>query len=93
MEEMVRLLLASAGLAGWEETRMVENLGRKMKAERVGAERDHLSRVEAEKAAGVERKKLARRDEQSKRAKEVRKSQAEAARVLSEQCAAAKVAL
>ena len=59
---MVCLLVASAGLAEWEETRRVENLRRKMKLEREVAERDHASRVAAERAAGEERRKLTKRD-------------------------------
>ena len=92
MEDMVRLFIASAGLAGWEETQRVENLGRKMKLEREAAERDHVRKVAAERAAGEERKRLTKRDEQAKRAEEVRESQEMSARLLSEQRAAAGVA-
>ena len=52
LEDLVRLLVASAGLAGWEETRRVENLRRKREVEREVAGRDHARRVAAEKAAG-----------------------------------------
>ena len=63
MQVLVRLLVASAGLAGWEETRRVENLGRKMELQRGVAERDHGRRVAAEKAAGEEKKRVARQEE------------------------------
>ena len=62
-------------LAGWEETRRVENLRRKRRVEREEAERDHTRRVAAERAAGEERKRLAKREGQAKRAEEVRNSQ------------------
>ena len=89
LEEMVRLLVANAGLAEWEETRRVENLRRKKLLEREVAERDHTKRVAAERAAGEERKKIARHDELARKAEEIRKSQEESARLLSEQKAAA----
>ena len=71
----------------------MENLSRKMELERGVAERDHTGRVAAERAAGEEKRRLAKRDEQAKRAKEVRKSQKETARIRCEQIAAAKAAL
>ena len=40
----------------------MENLGRKMKLKKEVAERDHAKRVAAERAAGEERKRLAKRD-------------------------------
>ena len=55
LEDLVRLLIADAGLAGWEETRRVGNLKRKMKVEREVAERDHARKLAAERAAGEER--------------------------------------
>ena len=93
LEDLVRLLVASAGLAGWEETWRVENLRRKRKVQREEGKRDHARRVAAERAAGEERKRLAKREEQAKRAEEVRKSQEESAHLLSEQGAAAEAAL
>ena len=75
LEDMVRLLVASAGLAGWEETRSVENLKRRRGVEREVAERDHVRRVAAEKAAGEEKKKIVRREGLAEKAEEVRKSQ------------------
>ena len=41
LKDLVRLHVAGAGLARWEETRRVENLRRKMELERGVAERDH----------------------------------------------------
>ena len=93
LEELVRLLVADAGLAGWEETRRVENLRRKKRLEREVAERDHARRVAAEKAAGEERKRLARRGELERKAEEVQKSQEQGARLLEDQRAAAGAAL
>ena len=48
------------------------------------AERDYSKRVAAERAAGEEKKRLARRDEHAEKAEDFRKSQTEAARVLME---------
>ena len=90
---MICLLVASAGLAGWEETWRVENLRRKMSLEREVAERNHGRKVAAERAAGEERKRLAKRDAQERRAEEVRRSQEEEARIHNEQKAAAEAAL
>ena len=85
LEDLVRLLIADAGLAGWEETRRVGNLKRKIGLEREVAERDHARRVAAERAAGEERKRLARRDKLARKAEEVRKGQEESERVRREQ--------
>ena len=93
LEDMVGLLVASAGLAGWEETRRMENLKRKKRLEREVAERNHVRRVAAEKAVGEEKKRLARRDGQARRAEELQKSQEESARLLQEQRVAADAAL
>ena len=62
LKDLVRLLFANAGLAGWEETRRVDNLRRKMGLEREVDERDHLRKVAAERAAGEEKKKLEKRE-------------------------------
>ena len=62
LEELVRLLVAGAGLAGWEETRRVANLRSKIRVEREKVERHHLRKMAAEKVAGEERKKLAKRE-------------------------------
>ena len=83
LEDMVRLLIASAGLTRWKETQRVEKLKRKMLVERGEAERVHAKRVGAERAAGEERKKLAKRDEQVRKVEEVRRSQTQAPRVRS----------
>ena len=93
LEDLVCLLVVSAGLAGWEGTHRVENLRRKIELEQEVAERDHVRRVVAEKAAGEERKSLWKRDKQAKRAEEVWKSQVEANRLHGEQVAVAKAAL
>ena len=85
LEHLVRLLVASAGLAGWEEIRQVDKLRRKMELERGVAERDYRKRVAAKRAAGEERKRLAKQDELVKKAKEVRRYQEESARLRSEQ--------
>ena len=89
LEDMVRLLIANAGLAGWEETRRVENLRRRMRLEREVAEKNHSKKVEAEKAAGEERRRLAKQDEFARKAEEVLKSQEQCTRLRSEQMAAA----
>ena len=68
LEDIVRLLVASAGLARWEETRRVENLRKNMGSEREEAERVHARKVVAERAAIEERRRLARRDEQARKA-------------------------
>ena len=52
----------------------MENLRRKMSSERKEAERVHARKVAAEWAEGEERKRLAKQDEQARRAEEVRKS-------------------
>ena len=93
LENMVCLLVTNAGLAEWEETWRVENLRRRMELERGVAERDHGKKVVAERAAGEEKKRIARRDEQARKADEVRKSQKEAARLRNEQVAATMAAL
>ena len=64
-----------------------------MKVEREEAERVHAWRMAAERAAGEERKRLVKREELAKRVEEVRKSQDENTRLLSEQRAAADAAL
>ena len=66
---------------------------RKITLERGTAERDHARRVAVESAAWEERKRLAKRDGQVKRAEEIRKSQVEATRLRGEQVAAAKATL
>ena len=93
LEDMVRLLIADAGLAGWEETRRVGNLSRRMKFEWEVAERDHTRRLAAERAASEEKKMLAKRIEWAKRAEEVRESQVVAAKLRDEQIEARKAAL
>ena len=93
LEDLVCLLVADPGLVGWEETRRVKNLKRKIGLGREVVERDHVRRVAAERAAGEERKRLAKWDEQVKKAEEVQKSQVEPARLHGEQVAAAKAAL
>ena len=86
-------MVASAGLAGWEETQRVENLCRKRELERGVAERDHAKRVAAERAAGEEKKKIARRRELARKAEEIRKSHEEVTRVQREQLAATQAEL
>ena len=71
---MVRLLIASAGLARGEEIRRVENLRRKMELERGVAGKDHVRKVAAERAAGEERKRLAKHDDKAERAEKIRDS-------------------
>ena len=93
LEDLVCLLVADAGLAGWEETWRVENLKRKMKAEREGAEVAHERRVAAERAAGEEKKRIAKRNERARKAEDVRKSQEEAARLRTEQITGMKATL
>ena len=93
LEDLVRLLVASAGLASWEETRWVENLRSKRELERRVAEQDHAKRVAAKRAAGEERKRIARCGELAKKAEEIRKSQEEATRVQREQLAATQATL
>ena len=93
LEDMVHLLVAGARLARWQESQRVKNLRRKMGLERELEERDYVKKVVVEKAAGKKKKRLARRDLQAKKAEEVQKSQAEAARLCEEQHAAAKAAL
>ena len=93
LEDLVRLLVASAGLAGWEETQRVENLRRKMELERGVVERHHGKKVAAERAAGEEKKRIAKREEQARKAEKVRESQEEAVRLRDEQKAAAEAAL
>ena len=44
---------------------MVENLRRKKRLKRVAVEKDHAKRVAAERAAGEEKKRIARREEQA----------------------------
>ena len=56
-------------------------------------ERDYGKKVAAEKAAGEERKRLAKLEEQAKKAEKVREPQEEAARLPNEQKAAADAAL
>ena len=93
LEDLVRLLVADTGLAGWEETRRVENLKRKKQLEREGAERDHAKRVAAERAMGEEKKKLAQRGVREVQAEEVRKSQEVAATLLLQQRTATRTTL
>ena len=90
---LVCLLLANAGLAGWEETRRVDNLRTKIGLEREVAERDHARKVATGGAESEEKKKFVKREEQVRRAEEVRKSQMEAARLRREQLAAAQASL
>ena len=68
LEDLVRLLIADAVLAGWEETQRVGNLRRRMKEEREVAERAHEKKVAAERAAGEERKRITKREEQARKA-------------------------
>ena len=93
LEDLVRLLIVDAGLAGWEETQRVENPSRKKRVEREEAERTHGRKVAAERSGSEERKRLAKRDEQGRKAEEVRKSQEEAARLQREKVTVAKAAL
>ena len=93
LEDLVRLLVADAGLARWGETRRMENLRRKMKMEREVVEWDHMRKVAAERAAGEERKRIATCGEQARKAEEVRKSQEEVARLWNEQIAATRAAV
>ena len=50
--------------------------------EREVVERDHVRRVAAERAAGEERRRLAKQVEEARKAEGIRKSQAEGARFL-----------
>ena len=93
LEDLVRLLVASTGLAGWEETRRVDNLKRKMRLERELAERDYLRRMAAKMATGEERKRIVKREEQARKAEKVWKSHEETHRLRCEQIAAAEAAL
>ena len=93
LEELVRLLVADAGLASWEESRRVGNLKCRLKSEREVADREHVRRVEAERAAGEEKKRVAKRVELARLAEEARKSQVEADRIQGAQRAAANDAL
>ena len=93
LEDLVRLLVASVGLVGWEETRRVENLRRKRELERGVAERDHGKNVAADRAVGEEMKRIAQREEQARKAERIRESQEEAVRLRDEQKTATEVAL
>ena len=60
LEDLIRLLIADSGLAGWEETQRVENLRRKITLEREVAERDHVRRVEVQRVRGRRKRTLRR---------------------------------
>ena len=64
-----------------------------MRLEREVVKRDHTRRVVAERAVGEENKRLVRWGKQARKAEEVQRSQAEAARLREAQHAAAKAAL
>ena len=64
-----------------------------MKREQEVAARDHAKKVAAERAAGEEKKRLVKQEEQARRAEGVLVSQGEAARILRERQAAAKTGL